>query len=320
MLEPQVPVQPGGVVLLDDEPRPAAAGAGSRPRAQAWPRDRAFARTRAGRTAWEDGTPGIRPSCRRARSGTARSPSGWSTSRSSSTPRPSRRRCTSTRCTRATAPRSSTGASARRRARRSPTRRSSRATRSPRASTSCSRRTRSRLPRATAARSCTSRSSSTADDIDPVFYEKTYYVGSRDDEDPYRLLLEALRRSRACRHRPLHLPRPRVPRGGPRARRRIALHTLRFHDEVVSRRRARDRQPGGEARRKREVEMAGRLRRDARRGLRPGGLRGHLPRVRARPDQGARPKGKEIDLAAQEEPEHGDDLMAALEASLWARS
>jgi DNA end-binding protein Ku len=27
-------------------------------------------------------------------------------------------------------------------------------------------------------------------------------------------------------------------------------------------------------------------------------------------------KGEEIDLAAQEEPEHGDDLMAALEASV----
>jgi len=27
-------------------------------------------------------------------------------------------------------------------------------------------------------------------------------------------------------------------------------------------------------------------------------------------------KGEEIDLAAQEEPEHGDDLAAALEASL----
>ena len=26
--------------------------------------------------------------------------------------------------------------------------------------------------------------------------------------------------------------------------------------------------------------------------------------------------GKEIDLAAEEEPEHGDDLMAALEASV----
>ena len=31
-------------------------------------------------------------------------------------------------------------------------------------------------------------------------------------------------------------------------------------------------------------------------------------------------KGEEIDLAAQEEPEHGDDLVAALEASLGAGS
>ena len=30
--------------------------------------------------------------------------------------------------------------------------------------------------------------------------------------------------------------------------------------------------------------------------------------------------GKEIDLAEQEEPEHGDDLMAALQASLGGKS
>ena len=30
-------------------------------------------------------------------------------------------------------------------------------------------------------------------------------------------------------------------------------------------------------------------------------------------------KGEEIDLAAQEEPEHGDDLAAALEASLGGK-
>ena len=59
-----------------------------------------------------------------------------------------------------------------------------------------------------------------AEDIDPVFYEKTYYAGSRDAEDAYRLLHEALQQVRARRHRPLHLPRPRVPRGGARARRR----------------------------------------------------------------------------------------------------
>src|SRR5947199_7741610 len=34
-----------------------------------------------------------------------------------------------------------------------------------------------------------------ADEIDPVFYDRTYYVGSRDDEDAYRLLREALDKS-----------------------------------------------------------------------------------------------------------------------------
>src|SRR5215208_1439057 len=34
-----------------------------------------------------------------------------------------------------------------------------------------------------------------AADVDPVFYEKTYYVGSRDAKDAYGLLHEALRRS-----------------------------------------------------------------------------------------------------------------------------
>jgi DNA end-binding protein Ku len=33
-----------------------------------------------------------------------------------------------------------------------------------------------------------------AAEIDPMLYEKTYYAGSRDDEDAYRLLFEALRR------------------------------------------------------------------------------------------------------------------------------
>src|SRR5947199_8446462 len=33
------------------------------------------------------------------------------------------------------------------------------------------------------------------EEIDPVFYERTYYVGPRDDEDAFRLLLEALRKT-----------------------------------------------------------------------------------------------------------------------------
>src|SRR5687768_17026225 len=34
-----------------------------------------------------------------------------------------------------------------------------------------------------------------ADEMDPILYEKTYYVGSGDDKDAYRLLHEALRKS-----------------------------------------------------------------------------------------------------------------------------
>ena len=57
-------------------------------------------------------------------------------------------------------------------------------------------------------------------EIDPIFYEKTYYLGAGDDgEDAYRLLREALEKSGRVGDRPLGLPRPRAPRGGAPARR-----------------------------------------------------------------------------------------------------
>ena len=73
-----------------------------------------------------------------------------------------------------------------------------------------------------------------AAEIDPVFFEKTYYVGSRDDEDAYRLLHEALRAlaARASAASPSTTAstwwRVRALDDV------IALHTLRFHDEVVA--------------------------------------------------------------------------------------
>src|SRR3954466_758183 len=69
--------------------------------------------------------------------------------------------------------------------------------------------------------------------IDPVFYEKTYYVGSGEDKDAYRLLHEALRKSRRAGigrltfHDREYLVAVRALDDV------IALHTLRFHDEVV---------------------------------------------------------------------------------------
>lgn len=73
-----------------------------------------------------------------------------------------------------------------------------------------------------------------AADIDPVFYDKTYYVGSREDPDPYRLLHDALRRSdragigRFTFHDREYLVAVRALDGV------MALHTLRFHDEVMA--------------------------------------------------------------------------------------
>ena len=153
-----------------------------------------------------------------------------------------------------------------------------------------------------------------AADIDPVFYDRTYYVGSRDEEDAYRLLHEALRRSgragigRFTFHDREYLVALRALDDV------MALHTLRFHDEVVA---ADDLEidsgrskPGG-----REVEMANRLLETLHEDFEPESYDdSYRESVLALIRQKA--AGEEIDLAAQEEPEHGDDLAAALEASL----
>src|ERR1043165_9526352 len=97
-----------------------------------------------------------------------------------------------------------------------------------------------------------------ANEIDPVFYEKAYFVGARDEEDAYRLLHEALRKSgragigRFTFHDREYLVAIRALDGV------IALAPLRFHDEVVSggevKRSARGRNPSTK-----EVDLASRL-------------------------------------------------------------
>jgi DNA end-binding protein Ku len=153
-----------------------------------------------------------------------------------------------------------------------------------------------------------------AAEIDPVFYEKSYYVGSRDDENAYRLLHEALRRSgragigRFTFHDREYLVALRALDDV------IALHTLRFHDEVVS---ADDLEidSGRSKPGKREVDMANRLLESLDEEFEPerydDTYRESVLELIER-----KAAGKEIDLAAQEEPDHGDDLAAALEASI----
>ena len=155
-----------------------------------------------------------------------------------------------------------------------------------------------------------------ADEIDPVFFDRTYFVGSRDHEDAYRLLHEALLRSgragvgRFTFHDREYLVAVRALDDV------IALHTLRFHDELVdagdleiaraSRKPSRD-----------EIRMAGQLVDSLARDFEPGDYEdGYREAVLDLIERKA--AGKEIDLLEQEEPEHGDDLTAALQASVGA--
>ena len=153
-----------------------------------------------------------------------------------------------------------------------------------------------------------------AEDIDPTFYERTYYVGSRDDADSFRLLYEALGKSKRAGigrfsfHDREYLVSVRAGDDV------LVLHTLRFHDELVS---------GGEleidgSTRKpapKEVQMAGRLVDTLAEEFKPADYEDTY-REAVLDLVKRKSRGEEIDLVAQEEPEHGDDLAAALEASL----
>jgi DNA end-binding protein Ku len=156
-----------------------------------------------------------------------------------------------------------------------------------------------------------------AEDIDPVFYEKTYYAGSREAEDAYRLLHEALRKSgragigRFTFHDREYLVAVRALDDV------IALHTLRFHDEVV--------EPDdleldlGRAKpRPKEVQMAEQLVDSLEEDFDPEAYEDSY-REAVLDLIKRKGRGEEIDLAAQEEPEQGDDLAAALQASLGSR-
>jgi DNA end-binding protein Ku len=152
-----------------------------------------------------------------------------------------------------------------------------------------------------------------AAEIDPVFFDKTYYVGSREAEDAYRLLFQALRRSgragigRFTFHDREYLVAVRALGDV------LALHTMRFHDEVVSPDEL-DIPSGGRRPSKREVEMAAKLVESLEEDFKPNQYNDTY-RASVLDLIKRKAAGKQIDLVAQEEPEH-DDLEAALAASL----
>ncbi|MBV9415656.1 MAG: Ku protein [Solirubrobacterales bacterium] len=151
--------------------------------------------------------------------------------------------------------------------------------------------------------------------VDPVFYERTYYLGAGDDgEDAYRLLHDALERAdrtglgRWVFHNREYLVAVRA------ADDVMMLHTMRFADELVSPGKldiaAPSRKPSDQ-----ELKMAEQLVDSLHKQFRPGAFKDTY-RDRVAELIKRKAKGEEIELPEPEEVEAPDDLMAALEASL----
>jgi DNA end-binding protein Ku len=152
-------------------------------------------------------------------------------------------------------------------------------------------------------------------DIDPVFFDKSYFVGPQDDgADAYKLLQAAMDAAgRAALARFTYHNREYLAAIRPYET-IMVLHTMRFADELVEPKdldvpRA-GRKPGD-----REVKMAQKLIESLHEQWRPGRLHDeHREAVLAAIK--AKAEGKEITAEEEPETEPPDDLMAALEASL----
>jgi DNA end-binding protein Ku len=153
--------------------------------------------------------------------------------------------------------------------------------------------------------------------IDPAFYDKTYYLGSGDDgEDAYQLLYRALEKSgKVAIGRWVFHDRERLVAVRPLDGKILGLHTMHFHDEVVE---VDDldlpnpqRNPS-----EREIEMAGKLVKSLAAKFEPENYQDtYREAVLAVIKRKA--KGEEIVSEPEEtKQQDSDDLMAALEASL----
>jgi DNA end-binding protein Ku len=152
------------------------------------------------------------------------------------------------------------------------------------------------------------------DEIDPIFVEKTYFVGCRDDGDAYKVFKEALEETgrvgigRFTFHDREYLAAVRPLDGV------LALHTLRFHDEIVD--------PGDlevtiprKGPSAQEIKMAEQLVESLHEKFDPTDYEDtYREAVLDLIDRKA--KGKKIERVEFEEREETDDLAAALKASL----
>jgi DNA end-binding protein Ku len=153
------------------------------------------------------------------------------------------------------------------------------------------------------------------EDIDPIFYEKTYYLGAGDDgEDAFRLLRGALEQSgRVAIARWVFHDRERLvavrPYEGV-----LAMATLNFHDEVVEADELELPSPKKNPT-DRELQMAGKLVSSLKAKFEPHKYKDTYREAVLKVIE-AKGKGEEITAPEQPEREESDDLMAALEASL----
>jgi DNA end-binding protein Ku len=154
--------------------------------------------------------------------------------------------------------------------------------------------------------------------IDPVFFDKTYYVGARDDTEPYRVFRAALERAervgigRFTFHDREYLAAVRPLDGV------LALHTMRFHDEVVDLDDL-DVDSPGKGPSKREVDMAGQLVKSLHRKFDPTDYEDtYREAVLELIERKA--NGEELAPPEPEAEEETSDLMAALQASVGKSS
>jgi DNA end-binding protein Ku len=158
-----------------------------------------------------------------------------------------------------------------------------------------------------------------AADIDPVLYDKTYYLGAQDKgKDAYRLLHDALDKAaragigRWVFHNREYLVAVRALDDV------LAMHTMLFDDELV---RAKDLEISSPSRKpsKQELDMAGKLVESLQAKFKPEDFEDTY-RERLLEYIEAKAKGKVESLPKRSEAEEPGDLMAALEASISGKS
>jgi DNA end-binding protein Ku len=158
-----------------------------------------------------------------------------------------------------------------------------------------------------------------AEEIDPVFYDRTYYLGAgKDGKDAYRLLHDALERAervgigRWVFHNREYLVAVRPVDDV------MALHTMRFADELVEAK-SLDISKPSRAPNKREVQMAAKLVDTLHDDFDPSVFEdSYRQRVLELID--AKASGREPEMPEPAESDEPPDLAAALEASLASGS